>query len=394
MEDWLRISGFACRGGTRPNFVSLRGGKYNVPDSSMGIVFVKLGRAIHGGRPSFLCQTAADQMILYLDIDKADPSDISEWAVLVTDEIPNVWDIADVTESLGSESPTIPIVVASKPSGSGLHIHVPCIVAMKSVLAGFARSVAERNSLRKTPLKGDVDRGVYNSGLRMIGCHKRVVSDGFYRVAKIGSWTCGSITWRDETPPNTAEDWTRCIRMCSIIPLGGSRRACTRLSVPSLSPNLGGTAATCSTCSVTIDIPETTIDIARASLPDEFRLAPISSVKKMSDTSIIVGLKSKRCLNLDASIRDGKHTSNHVYIVISPEGVYQKCHNTSDSLEGRLTGPCSSFRSRMFPLSVRAQSLLFPKKCENIAKRALSVTTGRRASASEFVRQNRRKIGG
>jgi hypothetical protein len=364
----------------------------------MGILYVKLGRMVFDGRRSFLCQTATDPMVFYLDIDKADPSEYADWVSLVCDEIGIMWNFQ-------SPGDVDNIIVASKTNGDGvgLHIHIPQIVSTKAILSEFAYRLGQKNKVRSTPLRGEVDRGVYNSGLRMIGCYKRNVAQGFYRIVKTGRRSMKSMEsmesmeWTDIGVPTSADEWIHQIRLCSIIP--SKQQACTPLNVhPQSSSCLSSSTAlppppTSSTVILDVDIPSSTIDAARASLPDELRHAPVSSVKKMNDKCIVVVLKCKRCLNLDTSVRDGRHSNNHVYIVITPEGVYQKCHNNSDSVDGRLNGPCSSFRSRTFPLSIRAQMLLFPSlpTCEKVKKRALNMTTGRRASQSQFVRDNRQK---
>ena len=53
---------------------------------------------------------------------------------------------------------------------------------------------------------------------------------------------------------------------------------------------------------------------------------------------LVVGLDSRRCLNLKAPKRC--HTNSHVYALVTAEGIWQKCHNDNPTDENRRFCPC------------------------------------------------------
>lgn len=71
------------------------------------------------------------------------------------------------------------------------------------------------------------------------------------------------------------------------------------------------------------------------------------------------------------------HTSSGIYFVITPNGLYQKCHCIKDTMNGRKYDLCSKFRSKVIPnghglwqLPLVIKNHLFPeKKKENPIKK-------------------------
>ena len=58
-------------------------------------------------------------------------------------------------------------------------------------------------------------------------------------------------------------------------------------------------------------------------------------------TKLVVGLDSRRCLNLKAPKRC--HNNNHAYAVVTAKGISQKCHNDNPTHENRRFCPCPDF---------------------------------------------------
>jgi len=63
------------------------------------------------------------------------------------------------------------------------------------------------------------------------------------------------------------------------------------------------------------------------------------------------------------------HTSSGIYFVITPNGLYQKCHCIKDTMNGRKYDLCSKFRSKVIPnghglwqLPLPIKNHLFPEK--------------------------------
>ena len=71
-----------------------------------------------------------------------------------------------------------------------------------------------------------------------------------------------------------------------------------------------------------------------------------------------------KCLNTGRP-----HSSSGIYFIITPNGLYQKCHCIKDTMNGRKYGFCHSFRSRIIPnghglwkLPLVIKNHLFPEK--------------------------------
>ena len=63
------------------------------------------------------------------------------------------------------------------------------------------------------------------------------------------------------------------------------------------------------------------------------------------------------------------HSSSGIYFVITPNGLYQKCHCIKDTMAGRKHGFCHSFKSHVLPngyglwkLPLVIKNHLFPEK--------------------------------
>lgn len=67
---------------------------------------------------------------------------------------------------------------------------------------------------------------------------------------------------------------------------------------------------------------------------------------------------SRYCENLRK--RPPEHNSNGVYFVITVGGATQRCFCKCDTTEGRVSGRCAEFKSRVRPLDGRIYSILFP----------------------------------
>jgi hypothetical protein len=55
-----------------------------------------------------------------------------------------------------------------------------------------------------------------------------------------------------------------------------------------------------------------------------------------------------------------EHTSNHIYFMVTPYYIYQRCWSSDTDLEGRMHGPCRKYKSQGRALSKPLQKLLFP----------------------------------
>ena len=85
---------------------------------------------------------------------------------------------------------------------------------------------------------------------------------------------------------------------------------------------------------------------------------PNGGGKKAADPRIVASTNSHNCLNLEGH---GAHNRNHVYFVITPTHMYQKCFCTCSTVHRRIKGRCRDFKSRAFPVPPAVSRALFGK---------------------------------
>jgi hypothetical protein len=319
MESWLKSRGYFSQS-VAPNFVSLFGGKFFVPSQARGIVVAKLAQLLTEDVPVGLCECALPIMNMYFDIDACPSSSAEMWVEWLSKHIESTWECEGTSLSN--------VVVCLKEHGDGCHIHWPNIVATKEDLRTFTMSV-----MQDTGLPGILDGNVYRAGLRIVGCRKdKSTASAFYFPSIVDG--C-----RREKPTSMTE-WKQAITLCSIHP-----------TVPSLTPKKKHFELTNTPqlqCQ-RIDVPIGVAKKALACFPKDFRDANITSVVRISDTAVSIALSTKRCMNLDG--RKQEHTGNHAYVIVTPEGAYQKCHNTTT---------CKNYRSQAFYVPMEVVREFFP----------------------------------
>lgn len=315
MESWMRARGYSSSA-VAPNFVSLFGGKFFVPAQSRPIVFAKLAYELSIGSVVGLCECSLPVMNLYFDIDKCPRERARDWMAVIKEHVEAAWECD--RETLDD------VIVCVKSEGDGCHIHWPGIIATRDDMRAFADMVASSTS----SLPGVLDSGVYRAGLRMVGCRKQKASTAAY-YAPMGEVIDSIDTWKSA------------LGRCSIHPTVAAPTSLLKTCA------LASTVST-GTCCSRMDVPVEIARVAMACFPVHFRTAPITSIVKIEDV-VSIGLGTKRCLNLSGAKTE--HSSNHVYIVVTPDGAYQKCHNTTT---------CKNFRSQLFYVPRKAIDALFP----------------------------------
>jgi hypothetical protein len=61
--------------------------------------------------------------------------------------------------------------------------------------------------------------------------------------------------------------------------------------------------------------------------------------------AFVIGTDSKKCANKAS----GQHSSNHIYLVLEEQGLFQKCFCRCDTTTGRKFGRCSDFKHKILP---------------------------------------------
>ncbi len=348
MNTWLDRSGFAHRsnGKTRITHVSLTGGKYTIPESARASFHTTLASFIAKGQAPALAEMIPEgEFRLYADIDGINSVDTDlmlKVAISAQTAIAETW--ACEPED---------VIVATKPDGSpGMHLHIPNIVTTAAHARLFAEALAQKLNTEEC----HVDTGVYSNGLRMPGCTKRDKSPGYVPVATVTS----DGEFMQHCPPTTVADWCLIIQHLSLHKEPDQQRTPTihqgtSCELEAMPPHLTHVAV--EPCIVT--------RVIQCMQDRDIREAAFSFVgKDETGSTIIIGLKTKRCLNLKPPRKF--HSKNNVYLVVTPYEVYQKCHCKNGETHDRVSGPCNTFRSKSMPIPADLAEHMFPNFRSNM----------------------------
>ena len=101
----------------------------------------------------------------------------------------------------------------------------------------------------------------------------------------------------------------------------------------------------------------------KKSFPRYYKKANITKITKASDELIYVNVDTNYCMNVGRC-----HTSSHIFLEFTPQGIYQRCWCKKDTLDGRKRGRCRDFRSDMWEISAIARNVIFPEYKKNLKK--------------------------
>lgn len=102
----------------------------------------------------------------------------------------------------------------------------------------------------------------------------------------------------------------------------------------------------------------------KRNLPDVYKKISFIDIYQCSDDRYIIRTDSKYCLNINR-----EHSSNHIYLELSSQGLFQKCFCCCDTISGRISGnKCSNFKYKLnvSPISSILLKKLFTKYENNI----------------------------
>lgn len=345
LRGWLGRQGFFT--GREPSHYLLDGGKLFVPPFLAGSFNNLLAAELAAGAEWHVTEVKTPVFKLLMDLDcrAAEP--------LAPDSILPLC-CAVAAEAAATFEGSAECVVcfnsaagAPDPKGghkTGCHLIFPELrVDSATALAFRARLLASpavqaQAGLFCASLEEIIDGSVLaGTGLRMIGCRKgRGKGAGVYwPTHTIREGQAMAHSFGDVQGKHTLMTWMqRTSVRCQGHP--------SRLREP-LAPAPGRPAAGAATAAALP--PE--IEELRTALPEAYRRARFSRLSKSEGAEPVyfLSLGSRHCLN-----KGGEHRSNNVYLLLTPTGVYQKCHCKCPTGAGRLHGPCSSFKSRRFAM--------------------------------------------
>jgi hypothetical protein len=325
LYSWLRERGFWIPRGSdvTPTHVFLDGGKAAIPQSELHGFFEQYKRCIERGYNQYAVErVSTDKFRYFIDIDL----DVNiEHDDIIKEVISVVSYLLDKTSD---------IVVCSKKTcdsrpliKGGIHIVWMDVVvdtetAMQVREEAICRLDDKFDKIEKV-FDGTVYRG---SGLRMLHSRKRNGYDVYlpsYTISKEGVFC--SIT-----DPDDVRWLQKCsLRYFSLEDTGCiSKRPCPANIPLARKP------------SVVVDT-EHVIQIM-AIIPSEYSPCKVISVQSSNGQNYLITCTSKYCANIGR-----RHNSNHVYFVAKWDGLYQKCHCSCKTLDGRKHGYCKDFCRRV-----------------------------------------------
>lgn len=363
----------------------------------------KYARAVSDGLKLTVTEKCPSKFVFFMDIDTK--QGVGEADVISTTEhvlkcACKFWDLPDTSKAVvsvkrgeinlhvasvtTSESylplcdASVPIAESCTPSicasgVTGYHIHIPDIVADFVTMSVF---VLEHG------LKDICDMSVYRSGLRMLYSYKCDMADCYVPFLSV------SMSEEDDQsyilpiahdPKCGYDSLLYYIRQFTIIPadptITNTRQksaAATRQN--SFTTQVGHHGALRGCSGEVVSVPTETIRLLLEPWKDlpygvmkEYTGSLKRSIAMRDSNSIVCVLSSKRCMNLDPKVNGGRHSNNHVYLVLTPNHISQRCQSINDG-SNRLNGSCCNFRfSRSLDRieSAIVNKLLLPSKDKN-----------------------------
>jgi hypothetical protein len=370
-------SGYQARKGASEPLTNqaLNGGSFVVPEADYATFLNKYTNVLRTSDcPQYMVEKRTPIFKLFADLDFK-----ATRALEVEDVAVVVKCIAQQVAELFECPVNSYVIVCTQPARevapgkwkTGVHLHWPHVNTddttaqrLRQLLA--AKCQEEMTSLSQLLLNtwdDVVDYRVYASnGLRMILSRKGDVAS-FYTPAFIMSQDSFTIT----PVPDARADLRRWVFETSIRCRGNdTARTPTTSTLVELMPELTtSTSAGSNTCPEALhEHAEGLADLKTAltALYPEYEAMRWCALAR-GDRCFLLRCSSKYCQNLVAAGHKpdalGEHTSNHVYFVITPTCVYQKCFSTTETTEKRRFGMCKDFRGPSIPVPDALRVSLF-----------------------------------
>lgn len=395
--EWLRTQ---CRRSGECTHLSLGTvkGSFTIPRSLDDAFQLKYARAIAKSAEHLsLIEVKTDVFPLFADLD---------WKSQVTRE--QLLEVAKFVSQQAfliyapSSREHVVVVATRQPVErggcykNGMHIHWPGIHTTAASAQVFRRTAVERcrerfGGMVETDWEGTIDEHVYKgSGLRMLYSRKQCAEDVYAPTWKIqlavedlsGLRQPILQSVQDIPPAADGDQVVRWIRMCSVRQRGGVKTPLQECVEEASGEGETGPKIQCD-----LEVHSRGLEALKQVLPPCYRTCKFIKLTKGEDRAFLTP-DVRTCLNLepDASGQPGAHKSNNVYFVISSATTYQACFCSCETVEGRLNGPCKSFRSNHFPTPQELAQSLFPCDAKPFACGGVAFTTPAATAATMYDR--------
>lgn len=279
---------------------------------------------------------------------------------------------------------------------NGMHIHWPGIHTTAASAQVFRRTAVERcrekfQEMVGTSWEDTIDEHVYRgSGLRMLYSRKQSAEDVYtptwemeLLLEDVSGLRQPMLRGMMDIPPASDSDQVHhWIRTCSVRHSGGNRTPLQECVEEASVERENGPRIQCD-----LGVHGPGLEALKQVLPPCYRTCTFIKLTKGEDRAFLTP-DVRTCLNLkpDASGQPGAHKSNNVYFVINTSTTYQACFCNCETEEGRLNGPCKSFRSNHFTTPKELAQSLFPRDVKPFACGGVAFTTPAATAATMYDR--------
>lgn len=276
---------------------------------------------------------------------------------------------------------------------NGMHIHWPGIYTTAASAQVFRNTTVERCRERfgcDCNWEDTIDEHVYKgSGLRMLYSRKQSAEDVYtptwamqlvledmsgLRQAVLRGMT-------DIAPATSSDDIHHWLQQCSVRHQGGNKTPLQEC-VEEVEKETGAREQ----CDMGPHGPG--LEALKQVLPECYRTCIFVKLTKGEDRAFLTP-NIRTCLNLQPDPitgRPGAHKSNNVYFVISSDTTYQACFCSCETEEGRLNGPCKTFKSNHFRTPPLLAQSLFPRQVKPFACGGMAFTSEAATAGTMFDR--------
>lgn len=335
LRRWIKAFGQGDQGITH-TFID--GGKASIPAERIAEFHAMYAGCIQACIPVHLVErTPSDRFRMFFDIDLSPSHDDALAQRLARDVVATVEMLLDGAFA-GS------IVVCGKRGAHpkrGMHLVWDSVVVDRETAACLRDETLERvTCLPRDELDKVLDASVYRSGLRMLWSHKGIstpaTATDYYEPLYVLTKDDDTCCWKRQDVVVAAGEITAWLQRCALRP----------------------PTTTTTTTTTTTRTSKDRRKLWRPLLPNGARGSPVERavedalpsrygtpglrVLVRTDDVCVLSSSSRYCANAGR-----EHRSNHVYFVVTREGVHQRCHCTCATTTDRRYGLCKTVSIRV-----------------------------------------------
>lgn len=366
--------------------VLMDGGVLSVPFDKLDDFYKVYRKCVDAGEPVFVVEQKTELYNFFLDIDYKDDE------ALDLNQIESICKvICNKVNSMGGKDCIISVARPRTKGGlikTGVHMNWPGLVVdqegainlMTHVVNTLSMVYASKewSKIIDDSVYGNPDRNTKGSGFRMPWSHKRSKHEECRGQGCTVCETTGKITEGPYLPmfKYTGESGAGPFKTPGVL---------SRIE-PDISVDmLKMVTVRCETSETPASIPETKMakkegSFTKAMTKDCFDSPEASA---LLETHIRLTLRGQADVRLK-KIFKGKesyyvettsmfcenigrdHSSNHVWFLVTPSGVCQKCFCRCETMKGRRFGLCKDFSGRVSALPPKLLNLMFPSKKQKV----------------------------